>query len=206
MGSVAYNPARVFSLQPGEVVWSPNNEKGKTGWRRYPRETWGSNLDNKNDIPIHMATVHDIPVLVAHHHKMFKEIWIKLEFEIDTHQFEAMDKAHEDKLREEITNGTCRAWVIGIGNKIVASGAISIDSMTPTPYDFSYKVAYLHSIYTEPEYRNRGFAECITKEAMVYCKSQGIRRMILEASDAGRSIYEKVGFQPSGRTMRLWME
>ena len=171
--------------------------QGERGW---------SDMEDRRDIPIHMATVHDIPVLVAHHHKMFEEIWIRLGFEINTHQFDAMDKAHEEKLREEIVRGICKAWVIGIGNKIFSSGAISIDSMTPTPYDPSYKVAYLHSVYTEPEYRKRGFAERITKEAMAYCKSQRIKRMILEASDAGRPIYEKLGFQPSGRTLRLWME
>ena len=160
-------------------------------------------MDKRRDVLIYMATVHDIPVLVAHHHKMFEEIWTRLGFEIDTHQFEAMDKAHEEKLRKEIADGTCKVWVIGIDNKIVASGAISIDSMTPTPYDPSYRVAYLHSIYTEPSYRKRGLAERITKQAMTYCRSQGIKRMILEASDAGRPIYEKLGFQPSGRTMRL---
>ena len=158
---------------------------------------------DKNDIPIRMATVNDIPILVAHHHKMFEEIWTLLGFEIDAHQFDTMDQVHEAKLRKEIANGTCKAWVIGIDNKIVASGAISLNSMTPTPYDPFYQVAYLHSIFTEPEYRRRGFAECITKEAIRYCKLQGIGRMILEASDAGRPIYEKLGFQPSGRTLRL---
>ena len=155
---------------------------------------------------IHTANAHHIPILVAHHHKMFEEIWILIGFEIDAHQFEAMDQAYEEKLREELDHGTCKAWMIRIDNKLVASGAISINSMTPTPYDPSYKVAYLHSIYTEPEYRRRGFAEFITKEAMRYCKSQGIKRMILEASDAGRPIYEKLGFQPSGRTLRLLIE
>ena len=163
-------------------------------------------MNNQRDISIHAANGRDIPVLIAHHHKMFEEIWALIGFEIDGHQFEAMDKALEVKLHEEITNGTCRAWVIEVDKKIVASGAISLNSMTPTPYDPSYRVAYLHSVYTEPEYRKRGFAELITKEAMTYCKSQGIRRMILEASDAGRPIYEKLGFQPSGRTLRLWME
>ena len=163
-------------------------------------------MNDKSNIPIHPATVREIPVLVAHHHKMFEEIWTRIGFEIDTHQFEAMDAAHEEKLREEIADGTCKAWIIRIDNKIVASGAISLNSMTPTPYDPVNKVAYLHSIYTEPEYRKRGFAELITKEAIRYCKLQGIRRMILEASDAGRPIYEKLGFQPSGRTLRLLIE
>ena len=163
-------------------------------------------MGNKRDIPLHTANAPDIPVLVAHHHKMFEEIWTLIGFEIDGHQFKAMDKAHEEKLRKESTDGTCKAWVIRNGDKIVASGAISINSMTPTPYDPSYRVAYLHSIYTDPEYRKRGFAELLTKEAIRYCKSKGIKRMILEASDAGRPIYEKLGFQPSGRTLRLLIE
>ena len=163
-------------------------------------------MENKTDIPIQPATIHDIPILVEHHHKMFEEIWSERGLEINTPQFEDMDKAHTNKLSEEFLNGTCKAWVIRHGDEIVASGALTITSMTPIPEDPSHKVAYLHSVYTEQDYRNRGFGELITINAIQYCKSKGIKRITLGASDAGRPIYEKVGFLTNLNSMILFIE
>jgi GNAT superfamily N-acetyltransferase len=163
-------------------------------------------MDNKTNIPIHVAKMDDIPILVTHHHKMFKEIWTLKGLEIDAHQFEEMDKAYTKKLNEELVNGTCTAWVVKKEDKIVASGSISIHSMVPRPDDSSYRVAHLHSVFTEYDYRENGFASLITKNAIHYCKSRGIKRMTLEASNAGRPIYEKIGFQPAVSSMQLSIE
>lgn len=163
-------------------------------------------MDNKIDTPIQLATVHDIPIIVTHHHKMFEEMWLLKGSEIDTHQFEAMDEAFTKKLKEELLNGKCKAWVIRNGDEIVASGAMSINSRTPIPYDPSCDVAHLHSIFTVSNYRKRGFAELITKTAIQYCKSKGIKRITLGASDAGRPIYEKIGFMTKLNSMMLFIE
>ncbi len=160
-------------------------------------------MDNKTNIPIHSATIDDIPILVTHHHKMFKEIWTQKGIEFDAHQFDEMDKAYEEKLNQELANGTCTAWVIENEGKIVASGAISMHSMVPRPDDSSYMVAHLHSVFTEYDFRKNGFASLITKNAIHYCKSRGIKRMTLGASDAGRPLYEKMDFQPSVSSMQL---
>ncbi len=163
-------------------------------------------MDRNTNIAIHVATMDDIPILVTHHHKMFKEIWTQNGIEITAHQFKEMDKAHTKKLNEELVNGTCIAWLVKKEDKIVASGAISINSMVPKPEDPSYIVAFLHSIYTEQGYRKNGFASLITKNAINHCKSRGINRMNLRASDAGRPIYEEMGFQPSISSMQLSIE
>jgi len=163
-------------------------------------------MEDKTDIPVHSATIRNVPILVDHHRKMFEEIWSARGLEIDSNQFQAMDKSHSKKMCEELLNGTCKAWMILQGNEIVASGAITINSMTPIPRDPSPKVAYLHSVFTEPEYRKRGFGKRITMTAIEYCKSQGIKRLTLNASDAGRPIYEKIGFLANGNSMTLFIE
>jgi len=92
------------------------------------------------------------------------------------------------------------------GNHIVASGAITIVSLVPTPNDFSSKVAYLHSIYTERAFRGKSFANRIVREALEYCRANGIKRVFLNASDAGRPIYERIGFSSSSDMMRIFVE
>jgi len=86
------------------------------------------------------------------------------------------------------------------------TGAVSIMSLVPTPQDPNTSVAYIHSIFTVPEYRGRGFASQILNSILDYCKCAKIKRVQLSASDAGRSLYEKSGFKPADSSMVLNFE
>jgi GNAT superfamily N-acetyltransferase len=90
--------------------------------------------------------------------------------------------------------------------EIVSSGAITFVSFVPTPYDLSSKVVYLHSIYTEKSHRNKKCAQYIVHTAIKYCRAQGVNRIILTASNAGKPIYEKIGFHATPDMMRLLIE
>jgi GNAT superfamily N-acetyltransferase len=61
-------------------------------------------------------------------------------------------------------------------------------------------------MYTEKEYRNNNFANRIIEKAIQYCKDHGIKRFFLNASEAGRPIYEKIGFHSAPEIMRLIIE
>lgn len=155
---------------------------------------------------IREATDGDIPLLAIHHRKMFEEIWEKKGEDIDGSRFAEIEKAYIQKLQRQFQDGSCRAWVIEDEHRIIASGAVSIVSFVPTPQDLSSNVAYLHSMYTEKDQRNNHCANRIVKQALHYCKEKGIKRIILNASEAGRPIYEKVGFRSAPETMRLFID
>ncbi len=156
-----------------------------------------------DNMSLREATVSDIPLLAIHHRKMFEEIWEKKGEEIEWSRFGEIERAYIEKLKCQLEEGSCRAWVIEYEHRVIASGAISIVSFVPTPQDLSSTVAYLHSVYTERDQRNRHCAKRIIQEALRYCKTQGIKRIILNASDEGRPIYEKIGFRSATETMRL---
>lgn len=164
------------------------------------------NCQNMERIILREATEHDISQLGIYHRKMFEEIWTNESKCLDPSICRGIEEAYVQKLKQELLNGTCKAWVIENENNIVASGAISIVSFVPSPHDLSSKVAYLHSIYTEKEYRNNGFANLIINKIMQYCKDYEIKRMILNASEAGIPIYEKLGFRSAPDIMRLIIE
>jgi GNAT superfamily N-acetyltransferase len=149
------------------------------------------------------ASVEDIPILVQHHRWMFEEIWNTRNLELNKQNLKEMDVAYQKKLNEEITNGICKAWVIKEDDQIIASGAISITSMVPNPADSSYLVGYLHSVFTENEFRKKGLAKIVVRSILDYCKSKNINRVQLNASEAGRSVYEKLGFKNSDITMTI---
>ncbi|MBM4331144.1 MAG: GNAT family N-acetyltransferase [Deltaproteobacteria bacterium] len=155
---------------------------------------------------IREATDGDIPLLAIHHRKMFEEIWERRGEDIDSSRFAEIEKAYIQKLQLQLQDGSCKAWVIEDEHRIIASGAISILSFVPTPQDLSSKVGYLHSMYTEKDQRNNHCANRIIKQALHFCKAKGIKRIILNASESGRPIYEKIGFRSAPETMRLLIE
>jgi len=152
---------------------------------------------------LRIATPEDIPVLLNHHGKMFEEIREKTGNPADLPVLAALEREYAGKLAREIPSGACIAWVVQSGDHLVSSGAISIVSYVPIPHDLSSRIAFLHSIYTEKGYRHRHYARRITQAAADYCRNQGIRRLYLFASDAGRPVYKKAGFAPVPNMMLL---
>jgi len=59
-------------------------------------------------------------------------------------------------------------------------------------------VAGLYNIVTVPEARRRGVATALTRTALAAGKRAGCAKAILQASSAGRAVYEKLGFATGG--------
>lgn len=137
---------------------------------------------------------------------MSEEIWGTRGETIESSIATEIERAYSLKLSAELSSGACKSWLIESENQVVASAAISIVSFVPTPIDLSSRVAYLHSVYTEPGVRGRNLAGRIVECALSYCKTSGIKRVILDASEAGRPIYERIGFSASTNSMRILIE
>ena len=55
---------------------------------------------------------------------------------------------------------------------------------------------------TQPEFRNRGIARQIMLTILAWVKERGLRSVNLHASDEGRPLYERLGFEATNE-MRL---
>lgn len=153
--------------------------------------------NSRDKYAIRKAVLSDLHILVSHHTQMFKEIRTLQKKDIDQDKYKRMEEFQTRKLQDEMPRGLCHAWVIEDENKaVVASGAISIFSFTASPEDPTYTGAYVHSIYTEKQHRGNNLSTLIVKKAISFCRDQNISRMLLKASDAGRPVYEKIGFEP----------
>ncbi|WP_181391661.1 GNAT family N-acetyltransferase [Methanospirillum lacunae] len=150
---------------------------------------------NKNsDVLFRTASHDDVDDLAKHHRKMFEEIWINRKIPFNPVMMEKMESNYIKKLVDEFRSGSCHAWIICRNEQVLSSGALSVCSYVPVPHDPSPNIAFLHSIYTEPEERGKGYARIITKEAIDYCQKNHIIRLYLFASETGKIIYEKEGF------------
>lgn len=146
-------------------------------------------------IPLRAATQADIPVLVRHRRLMFEEMAVMAGGAPDPRALDAMDAAYARHAQHHLGAGTLLAWVAEDSGRVVASGAVSIYPLPPRPDNLTERSALLHSVYTEPGYRRRGLARRIVKAAILACRENGLPILSLHASDAGKALYESLGFE-----------
>ncbi len=151
---------------------------------------------------IRQAQVDDIPVLVQRHHLVIEEIMQMEVVKFDNPNWNGMDQSYKDKLERQLSSGKCIAYILEFENNIVASGAVSIVEMVPLPDDPNCETGYIHSVYTNKDFRRKGYAKLIMEELIKACKAHGIRRVQLKSSKAGLELYEQLGFMES-KTMSL---
>jgi predicted GNAT family acetyltransferase len=156
-------------------------------------------------LPLREANIDDSPDLVQHRRWMFEDMALAENHRLNADDLDRMDREYADKVQQHLIDGRLRAWVIEGDDRVVASGAIWFIDWLPRPDDFTGRLAYLHSVYTIPEYRGIGLARRIVVAMLDECRAQGLKRVSLHASPAGRSIYEALGFK-STNEMRLVFE
>lgn len=96
--------------------------------------------------------------------------------------------------KKALCDGTHIAYLVFDESCFVGAGGVSFFQVMPTYHNPSGNKAYIMNMYTKPEYRRKGIAyktlDMLVKEA----KTRGITAISLEATDAGRPLYEKYGF------------
>jgi GNAT superfamily N-acetyltransferase len=86
--------------------------------------------------------------------------------------------------------------------KIVAGAGVQLRDVPPHPMpDANGKIdivggqqAIIQNVYTQSDWRRRGLAALLIKRILDWTDEQGIDSVVLHASDAGRAVYERLGF------------
>lgn len=159
-----------------------------------------------DELPLREATPADITTLVRHRRRMFEDMDAAGSEASDAAGLAAMDVLYAEQLRVHLRDGRQRAWVIESAGEIVASGTLLFSDWLPRPSDRTQRLAYLHSVYTQPEFRRRGLARRIVETALAACRELGLRRLTLHASDAGRPLYQSMGFLSTNEMRLAWRE
>ena len=85
----------------------------------------------------------------------------------------------------------------------VGAGGISYFKVMPTYHNKTGNKAYIMNMYTKLDYRRQGIAfetlQLLVKDA----KERGISEISLEATEAGKPLYEKFGFVKMNDEMEL---
>lgn len=138
------------------------------------------------------GTLADIPVLARHRVGMFVDMG---QLAADGDDARTLDAATRRFLERTMPTGEWTAWIAEDASGVLGSGGALLRSLPPRPhYPEGGTEAYLLNVYTEHAARRRGVATAIMKACLAWCAERGFQRVTLHASDAGRSVYEPLGF------------
>jgi len=141
---------------------------------------------------IREATLADVDVILRHRRCMFADMGRG-----DEATRAAMVAATRPFIEAGLKNGSYRGWLVEVDGRVVSGGGIAIADFQPTPWDLSPKRAWIVNVYTEPASRRQGLARQVLEAILAWCRAQGLKAVFLHASDAGRPLYELLGFKPT---------
>lgn len=95
-------------------------------------------------------------------------------------------------------------WIALDDGKIIATSGLTIYLLPPNRGCPNGKTAYIGNMYTVPEYRRKGIATKLFSLTIEEAKSRGCERILLNATDMGRPIHQKFGFEDPKTAMAFY--
>ena len=134
------------------------------------------------------ATAADIPHVVHHREQMFREMGTACDFA-------AMADACARWYADAIPAGTYRGWLVHTDTgEVVGGGGLIVMPWSPGPSRWDPRCAFVYNVYVERAHRGRGLARRSMEAMHEWCRAEGIERMALNATEAGRRVYESLGY------------
>lgn len=149
-----------------------------------------------------MATPRDCDVILHHRRSMFRNMEEGASEELDQ-----MVETTSPWLAAALVDGSYQGWLVEekSSGKVIAGGGVIISPWPASPKNCQARRATILNVYTELEFRRQGIARHLMLVMVEWLRSQGFRSVSLHASDAGRHLYESMGFTPTNE-MRLRLE
>jgi GNAT superfamily N-acetyltransferase len=142
------------------------------------------------NLDIRKATTGDIPEILRQRRAMYEAMDYQ-----DADALATMVSVSADYLNKALSDGSFRAWLASVGDRVVAGGAIIVSPWPAHPYDLECRRATILNVYTYPDYRRRGIARRLMQTMIDWCRQESFARVTLHASKDGRSVYEALGFE-----------
>lgn len=153
---------------------------------------------------IRRATLQDVDVIAWHRARMFQDMG-----DVSDDAFEILRAKARLRLTEWLESGDYIGWLATPADKpetVVGGAGVQLQPILPRPLDASRigegRQGTIVNVFTEPQWRRRGIAGLLMKEIITWSKDEHLDRLLLHASDKGRSLYERLGFI-AGNEMRF---
>ncbi|KHF39291.1 GNAT family N-acetyltransferase [Halalkalibacter okhensis] len=141
------------------------------------------------------ATIDDIETLVYLRKRQLVDEGIEPSIDIDN------ELSHF--FNQKLSDGTLFQLLVEDHEEIIASGAVIFYEFPPSYTNMSGKKAYITNMYTKESYRGQGIATILLGKLVDETKNIGIKKIWLGASELGRPVYKKFGFQETDEWLEL---
>jgi GNAT superfamily N-acetyltransferase len=174
--------------------------KGAEG-KQHRRRANGSPVQRgvSETFEIRRAMARDADIIAWHRARMFQDMG-----DVSGDAFEILRARARIRLEQWIDSGNYVGWLATPAGKpemIVAGAGVQLQPILPRSRDVSTigegRQGTIVNVFTEPQWRRRGIACLLIQEIIIWSRDEKLDRLILHASDEGRSIYEKLGFVAS---------
>jgi predicted GNAT family acetyltransferase len=148
------------------------------------------------DMEIRKANLKDLDVIYNNRMQFTQlmnnqEISITEEFKQDTYNY----------IKNHIVDDSLVIWIATEEDEIISVAMVCYYQLLPTISNKKGKTGYIQNVFTLPNYRGRGYATELMNKIIVDAKERNVGRLLLSASDMGRPIYEKIGFEAVTKEM-----
>jgi GNAT superfamily N-acetyltransferase len=167
-------------------------------YRRH-EDGYPAQQDASDTFQIRRATAQDADIIAWHRARMFQDMG-----DVSGDAFEILRIKARPQLEQWIDSGDYIGWIATPADSpktIVGGAGVQLQPILPRPLDVSTigegRQGTIVNVFTEPQWRRRGIACLLIREIIIWSKNEQLDRLILHASDEGRSIYKKLGFVTS---------
>src|SRR5262245_48318354 len=107
-----------------------------------------------------------------------------------------MENQFRPWVQEKLANREYFGWFVIDQDHIERAGSgLWIREWIINPNDLSGKEGYIGNVYTQPDYRRRGFARALMQVVLNWCQENGITGVFLRPSEVARPLYKGLGFE-----------
>ena len=149
---------------------------------------------------IRRATIDDIDLLLK----------LRIDYLLAENKVQELEdiEAIMDKLREYFEKWIplkgFDAYIAEDNGSTCSTAFLSIVERPPRTAHSSYSVGTVYNVFTYPQYRRKGIAAQVMWTLLADAESLGVATVDLMATEAGKSLYKKMGFTiPSYTPMRF---
>jgi GNAT superfamily N-acetyltransferase len=156
-------------------------------------------MNGTDGFSVQRGSVKDAAVIARHRRLMFLEMGSATEAALDE-----MAARFEPWVEQKIAAEEYLEWFAIAGDGSVAAGTgLWLIEWPPHFMGRAPRRGYLMNVYTERRFRRLGLAKLVIENAMDWCRGHGVEVMVLHASDAGRPLYEAMGFAATNEMRRM---
>ena len=152
-------------------------------------------------ISIRMATADDIPAIQYQRRHMFVDMGNPQNRVLDEH-----DEVFETWVGPAMEAGEYLGFLAqSEAGETIGGAGLWLPNWPPHPKRPHIRRGYVMNVYVRPDFRRQGVARKIMIAVLDWCKAHNVLIVSLHASDAGRPMYEGLGFEATNE-MRIELD